>query len=62
MPRPFAFITCPGQGVNYHRGIWLGVLTSLSESVLFAVVDRIGIGANLEIHRLPRPFSILVDE
>lgn len=57
-----AFITRPGQGVNYHRGIWHGVLTPLSEPGLFAVIDRIGVGANLETHRLPRPLSVHVGE
>lgn len=45
---PIAFMTQPGQGVNYHRGIWHGVLAPLSEPGLFAVVDRIGEGPNLE--------------
>ncbi|MCV6824539.1 MULTISPECIES: ureidoglycolate lyase [Halocynthiibacter] len=47
---PLAFITQPGQGVNYHRGVWHGVLTPLHEPGLFAVVDRIGTGPNLEEH------------
>lgn len=46
--RPLAFMTRPGQGVNYHRGVWHGVLAPVSGSGLFAVVDRIGSGANLE--------------
>lgn len=46
--QPRAFITAPGQGVNYHRGVWHGVLTPLSEPGLFAVIDRIGDGPNLE--------------
>ena len=45
---PCAFITRPGQGVNYHRGVWHGVLAPLGQSGLFTVVDRIGDGANLE--------------
>ncbi|MEL7152127.1 MAG: ureidoglycolate lyase [Pseudomonadota bacterium] len=48
--RPQAFLTTPGQGINFHRGTWHGVLTPLSGSGLFAVVDRIGEGANLEEH------------
>lgn len=48
--RPSAFITAPGQGVNYHRGVWHGVLTPLHAPGLFAVVDRIGDGPNLEEH------------
>jgi ureidoglycolate lyase len=45
---PLAFLTAPGQGVNYHRGTWHGVLTPLHAPGLFAVVDRIGDSPNLE--------------
>ncbi|MHA3979456.1 ureidoglycolate lyase [Halovulum sp. GXIMD14794] len=55
---PRAFLTAPGQGVNYHRGTWHGVLTPLSEPGLFAVVDRIGEGNNLEEHWLEDPVTI----
>jgi len=48
--QPQAFITQPGQAVNYHQGTWHGVLTPLHGPGLFAVVDRIGEGANLEEH------------
>lgn len=47
---PRAFMTAPGQGINFHRGTWHGVLTPLSEPGLFAVIDRIGDGPNLEEH------------
>ena len=56
MPR--AFRTRPGQAVNYHRGTWHGVLTPLSEPGLFAVVDRIGEGTNLQEHRFPTPYTV----
>lgn len=55
---PLAFKTMPGQGVNYHRNTWHGVLTPLSEPGLFAVVDRIGDGKNLEEHWFETPFII----
>ena len=45
---PLAFRTAPGQGVNYHRNTWHGVLTPLSGNGIFAVIDRIGDTANLE--------------
>ncbi len=45
---PVAFLTEPGQAINFHKGTWHGVLTPLSEPGVFAVVDRIGDGANLE--------------
>lgn len=55
---PLAFLTMPGQGVNYRRGVWHGVLTPLSAPGLFAVVDRIGDGPNLEECRLDEPWEI----
>jgi len=56
--QPIAFITAPGQGVNYHRNTWHGVLTPLHAPGLFAVVDRIGSGPNLEEHWFSEPFEI----
>jgi ureidoglycolate lyase len=55
---PHAFVTAPGQGVNYHRGTWHGVLTPLGGSGRFAVVDRIGNTANLQEHWLSEPVQI----
>ncbi len=57
--RPVAFVTRSGQGVNYHRGVWHGVLTPLGGGAVFAVVDRIGEGHNLEEHRPDRPWRIV---
>ena len=45
---PQAFLTAPGQGVNYFRNTWHGVLTPLVPNQRFAVVDRVGDGNNLE--------------
>ncbi len=53
-----AFIAGPGQGINYHRNTWHGVLTPLSAPGLFAVVDRIGETPNLEEYQLPIPLTI----
>jgi len=47
---PKAFLTKPGQAINFHRGTWHGVSAPLSEPGLFAVIDRIGEGTNLEEH------------
>ena len=58
--QPIAFKTKPGQGVNFHSGVWHGVLTPLSEPGLFAVVDRIGEGPNLEEHLFDR--AIVIEE
>ena len=56
---PLAFLAAPGQGVNYARGTWHGVLAPLRAPGLFAVVDRIGPGPNLEEHRFDEPWTIL---
>jgi len=59
VPRnPRAFLTAVGQAINFHRGTWHGVLTPLSEPGLFAVVDRIGEGNNLEEHWFEAPYTI----
>lgn len=56
--RPAAFLTAPGEGVNFHPNVWHGVLTPLSAPGLFAVIDRIGPGANLEEHWFETPWQI----
>ena len=55
---PRAFISEPGDGVNYHRGIWHGVLTPLDAPQTFHVVDWIGESANLEEARLDPPLIV----
>ncbi|WP_126978308.1 ureidoglycolate lyase [Frigidibacter oleivorans] len=59
--RPRAFVTGPGQGINLHRGTWHGVLTPLHAPGLFAVVDRIGPGDNLQEHRYEAPWTVVAD-
>ncbi len=56
--RPRAFLTEGAQGINLHRGTWHGVLTPLQAPGLFAVVDRIGQGANLEEFRYPAAWVV----
>lgn len=56
---PQAFLTAPGEGINFHRGTWHGVLTPLSGPGLFAVIDRIGDGANLEEHVFATPYRVI---
>jgi len=56
--RPRAFITAPGQGVNYLRGSWHGVLTPLGRVSDFLIVDRIGEGVNLEEYRYTNPWRV----
>lgn len=56
--KPQVFVAAPGQGVNYHRNIWHGVLCPLHAPGLFGVVDRIGEGANLEEYWFDQPWVI----
>lgn len=55
---PQAFVTTEGQGINFHRGVWHGVLSPLHDPGLFAVVDRIGEGSNLEEYHFKMPYLI----
>ena len=53
-----AFIAGAGQGINYRRNTWHGVLTPLAAPGLFAVVDRIGDTPNLEEYLLKAPYMV----
>ncbi len=53
-----AFVTAPGQSINLHRGVWHGVLAPIGAPGQFAVVDRIGDGANLEEHWFDTPYIV----
>ncbi len=55
---PRAFLSQPGQAISFHRGTWHGVLTPLEAPGLFAVVDRIGSGNNLEEHWFDTPYTV----
>lgn len=55
---PHAFVTQPGQGVNYPRNLWHGVLTPIGEPQDFVIVDRGGDGGNLEEFYFPSPYEI----
>lgn len=55
---PMAFLSGPGQGINLHRGTWHGVLAPIGAQGLYAVVDRIGDGANLEEYWFESPFTV----
>ncbi|TCL10009.1 ureidoglycolate lyase [Shimia isoporae] len=56
---PKAFLTSPGQGINFYRNTWHGVLTPLHAPGLFAVIDRIGDGPNLEEFWFDEPYTVL---
>lgn len=55
---PHVFLTKPGQGVNYPRNLWHGVLTPIGAAQDFVVVDRGGDGNNLEEFHFPEPYEI----
>ena len=55
---PRAFQSAPGQVINFHKGIWHGVLTPLAAPGPFTVVDRIGEGPNLEEHWFDTPYLV----
>ena len=57
--QPQAFLAAPGQGVNYRRNTWHGVCCPLTAPGLFAVVDRIGDGSNLEEHWFDTPWEVV---
>ncbi|MEL6682843.1 MAG: ureidoglycolate lyase, partial [Pseudomonadota bacterium] len=57
--RPQAFLTAPGDGINFYRGTWHGVLAPLSGPGLFAVIDRVEDGPNLEEHHFPTPYRVV---
>ncbi|TQS73135.1 ureidoglycolate lyase [Rhodobacteraceae bacterium] len=54
-----AFITNGAQAINFHQGVWHGVLTPLHGPGLFAVIDRIGEGSNLEEVMLDAPVTVI---
>ena len=59
---PHAFVTAPGQGVNYPRNLWHAVLTPIGAVQDFLVVDRGGAGSNLEEFRFDTPYEIHLPE
>jgi ureidoglycolate lyase len=59
---PRAFVTTPGQGVNYRRNTWHGVLMPLSGPAFFSVVDRIGDGPNVEEFYYDEPWTIEIGD
>jgi ureidoglycolate lyase len=56
--RPRAFLTAPGQGVNYLRDTWHGVLTPLGRAANFLIVDRAGEGVNLVEYTYDDPWIV----
>lgn len=57
---PRAFLAQGGQGINYFRNTWHGVLSVLDNQADFLVVDREGDGENLEEFQLDKPYEVTV--
>ena len=57
--KPVAFRVPAGVGVNYHRNTWHAVLTPLGDTKLFAVIDRVGDGDNLEEFWFDMPWRVV---
>jgi ureidoglycolate lyase len=55
---PLAFLTAPRTGINIYKNTWHGVLTPLQAPGMFAVIDRIGNGKNLEEYWLDEKYII----
>lgn len=55
---PLAFLTAPRTGINIYKNTWHGVLTPLQAPGMFAVIDRIGYGKNLEEYWLDEKYII----
>lgn len=59
---PEVFLAGPGQGVNYPKGLWHGVLTPLRKPQDFLVVDRAGVEKNLEEHFFAEAYEVRLPE
>lgn len=57
-----AFVATNDVAVNIARNTWHGVLAPLSGTGLFAVIDRIGEGQNLEEYHLEEPVFVTEDQ
>ncbi|WP_424941164.1 ureidoglycolate lyase [Aliiroseovarius sp. S253] len=55
---PQAFIMRADQAINLHKGTWHGVLAPIDAQGLYAVVDRIGDGTNLEEFSFAEPILV----
>lgn len=53
-----AFLALPGQGVNYHKGVWHHYSLALGEVSDFLVIDRGGDGENCDEVALKTPLVL----
>ena len=54
-----AFVSDGKQSINYRAGTWHHPLLTFEAPSDFAVVDRIGGGANCDIFQFPHPIKLL---
>ncbi|GGE41308.1 ureidoglycolate lyase [Agaricicola taiwanensis] len=54
-----AFLTAPGQGVNYAAGVWHHPLLALHSSSDFAVLGRRGPDENCDLHHFDHPITLV---
>ena len=55
-----SFITAPRQGVSYLPNTWHAPLITLRDDAVFAIVDRIGAGNNLQEFTYDTPVTVRV--
>ncbi len=55
-----AFISDGRQGITYHAGVWHHPLLTLEAPSDFLIVDRLGAGANCDVHTLRGLYEISV--
>ncbi|MEQ9270233.1 ureidoglycolate lyase [Marinobacter salarius] len=55
-----AFQAAPGQGVNYHKGVWHHYCLGLYAVNDFLVIDRAGAGDNCEEIAIPGKLQIYI--
>lgn len=53
---PRAFLSAPGQGVNYFAGTWHGPLCAIDHQTDFIIIDREGSEPNCDEHFYETPF------
>jgi len=57
---PLAFVTAKGQGINFRKNTWHGVLSPLQDPADFLVIDRGGDGDNLQEYKFDEPYFVTV--
>ncbi len=56
--QPQAFLARADQGINYLKNTWHAPLIALEDNAVFAVIDRIGVGENLQEIEMETPYVV----